>query len=704
MTNPRSTAILALLAFGPAASGSEPPRRPGLRAGASAVDVSPAKLPAVINGGFLQATGARVNDPLFARCLVLGDDTTRLAIVVVDSCMLPRELLDRAKEIARERTGIPPDRVLISATHTHSAPAAMGALGCSPDTEYAETLPGRIAEAIALAADRLAPARAGWAVIGDREHTHCRRWVRRPDRLLKDPFGGLTVRANMHPGHLSPDVIGPSGPVDPGLTVLAVGTPEGRPVAVLANYSMHYFGVPAVSADYFGRFAAALGVSLGAGPGFVAMMSQGTSGDQQWMDYGAARPSVTVDAYADEVARVAARAYRSVAFRDDLTLAMAEATLTLRRRAPDEARLAWARPVMARTGDRPPRDLTEVYAREAVYLHERPERELKLQAVRVGGLGIAAIPNEVYALTGLKLKARSPLPVTFTIGLANGSEGYIPPPEQHALGGYTTWPARTAGLETGAEPKIVETVLGLLERVAGAARRPDGELPGRTAAAVLAAKPLAFWRMHEMEGSRATDAAGRGLHASYEGGVALYLDGPPLTDDPAANHCAHLAGGYLRAPALGLGRSFTIELWCWNGLPADARAVTGDLIAFGERGPRLSLAGSAGPSGRLVLRAGRGPQPVASGTRAVPVKTWCHLALVVDGGSVAVHRDGGPAAELSAERGAFGDFPTDPLFLGGDPGRTATWEGKLDEVAVFDRALSGAEIAAHARSRAAGLP
>ena len=50
------------------------------------------------------------------------------------------------------------------------------------------------------------------------------------------------------------------------------------------------------------------------------------------------------------------------------------------------------------------------------------------------------------------------------IELANGSEGYIPPPEQHALGGYTTWPARTAGLEVQAEPKIVETVLWLFER------------------------------------------------------------------------------------------------------------------------------------------------------------------------------------------------------------------------------------------------
>ena len=54
--------------------------------------------------------------------LVLEDGTTRLAIVIVDSCMMPRDLLDEAKGLASRATGIPTSRMLISATHTHSAP------------------------------------------------------------------------------------------------------------------------------------------------------------------------------------------------------------------------------------------------------------------------------------------------------------------------------------------------------------------------------------------------------------------------------------------------------------------------------------------------------------------------------------------------------------------------------------------------------
>ncbi len=96
------------------------------RAGAAAVDIAPGKFPVVVNGGFLKAQATRLNDPIQAKCVVLDDGTTRLAIVVVDSCMMPRELLDRAKDLAKEKTGIPTERMLISATHTHSAPSTMG--------------------------------------------------------------------------------------------------------------------------------------------------------------------------------------------------------------------------------------------------------------------------------------------------------------------------------------------------------------------------------------------------------------------------------------------------------------------------------------------------------------------------------------------------------------------------------------------------
>ena len=91
--------------------------------------------------------------------------------------------------------------------------------------------------------------------------------------------------------------------------------------------------------------------------------------------------------------------------------------------------------------------------------------KVKLQAIRIGDLGIVATPCEVFAETGLAIKRESPHPATFHIELANGYGGYLPPAEQHKLGGYETWPARSSFLEVEAETKIRSTLVQLLHDV-----------------------------------------------------------------------------------------------------------------------------------------------------------------------------------------------------------------------------------------------
>ena len=94
-----------------------------LRAGAAAVDISPQALPALQNGDFLPRVTNRVVDPLHARALLLTDGKETIALVIVDSCMFPTTLCDEIKRLATKETGIPVHRILISATHAHSAPA-----------------------------------------------------------------------------------------------------------------------------------------------------------------------------------------------------------------------------------------------------------------------------------------------------------------------------------------------------------------------------------------------------------------------------------------------------------------------------------------------------------------------------------------------------------------------------------------------------
>ncbi len=689
--NPRLLLPLALLLA------SAPALPAVFTAGAAIADITPPKLPVLVNGGMLSRYLDKVRTPVQARALALGDGREQAVLVVVDSCMLPRQLLDEVKALAEKRTGIPRGRQLISATHTHSAPSSMGCLGTEPDADYIPFLRERLVEVIAAAQAARVPARIGFTKTNAADFTALRQWIRRPDRLAEDPFGNLSVRANMHAGRNWDDVTGESGPEDPDLSLISVQTREGKPLAVLANFSMHYFGDRDLSADYFGLFCKGLKARLAPDSNFVGLLSHGCSGDIYRVDYkvpAAERPNPTIEAYTDGLLDLAVKALAKVEYRDNVDLAMAEARLPMAYRVPDKQRLEWAQRVVAEMGDRTAKTQTEVYAREQLILHERQRTEVVVQALRVGDIGIATTPTETYAITGLKIKAASPLLKTMVIELANGGDGYIPPPEMHAWGGYNTWAARSAGLEVQAEPKITQAAIGLLETVSGAQRRPWHLSAGPATRSIAELQPAAYWRLNEFQGPLAADASPHGRTAAYLGGVAYHLDGP-LADRFCAgevNRAPHFVDGRLAAQLPGLKQDYSIALWIWNGMPDGARELSGwfysrdvhhGLSAFGEH---LGVDGK----GRLLFQAGKA-SPVA-GRSAVPRWTWQQVVLVRAADSVRVYLNGELEIETQAPRAGFPD-----LFFGGRSDHADNWEGRLDEIAVFERALTNAEIRPLAR-------
>ena len=448
-----------------------------LRAGAFAMDVTPLKFPISMNGNMQDAPAKRAADPLHARCLVLDDGTTRVAFVVVDNCVIRRELMDDAKQRANKLTGIPVDRMLISSTHAHSCPTVTGAFQSEPVVEYIEFLTDRIAAGIKRANDNLAPARVAWGVGRDETQVFNRRWWLKEPSSESNPFG-LMDQVRMNPGYNNPKVSKSAGPVDPEVSFLSVQSLAGRPRAFLANYSLHYVGGTGgdLSADYFGAFAERIGQLLkadnsGDAP-FVGLMSNGTSGDVNNVNYGLATPPKyepfeKIRLVANSVATAALAAHEKTEYRSRISIAMRETEIELKVRKPSADDIAAAQTRLEKAGPFPYKAMPEVYARETLMLAKYPDTvKIKLQAIRIGELGIVAIPAEVFAEIGLEIKRRSPLKPTFTIALANGWNGYLPTPQQHELAGYETWRARSSYLEVGASPKIVETLLKLLHEVA----------------------------------------------------------------------------------------------------------------------------------------------------------------------------------------------------------------------------------------------
>ena len=655
-----------------------------LRAGAYVQDVTGSFDSLLVGGGFTERRRGKMNPgDLKARCFVLQRGKVSIAIAIVDSCMIPRTVCDQAKKLASKATGIPTDRILIAATHTHSAPSVMNYfLGTMADPAYTKFLPPKIAEGIVGAYANLEPARIGWNQVRAPGFTHCRRWIMRPDRMQFDPFGNRTVRAMMHPGYQNQSYVGPSGPVDDELSVISIQTLKGKPLAVITNFSMHYYG-GAGPADYFGLFAERLAKRLESGGSApVCAMSQGTSGDLHWMNYGKPNNGSNASRYADGLVQLAAQALEGIRYQDEPILAMEQKVITLSRRLPDAERLAWADKLLATMKGRRPKNRPEVYAEQARFIHDNPTEKLVLQALRIGDLAITTLPNEVYSITGLKLKARSPFPATFNVELANGAAGYIPPPAQHGLGGYTTWPARTAGLEFGAEPKIVETLLGSLESLAGKPRRGPAATHGAYAKAILAEKPLAYWRCEEFEGGRLADASGNERPGKIEGVVAYHLPGPKNQSfsEDSRNASLQLAGGTVSA-SIPYGDS--MSFWFWNGMLSSVRDNTGDLFTLDES-LKLRIGGKADEEarGHLVLQV---DEKQFKGTTVLGLRTWHQVMVSLEGTTLNVYLDGNPEPEIQTELSA--PCLAGALRFGGD----LPFEGRIDEVAWFKSSLSGKE-------------
>ena len=142
------------------------------RAGAATSDIT-SPLGSKIIGGFVPFPSTRVHDQLHARCLVLDDGTTKLAIVVLDLLGIAKHVSDEARSIIEKETGIPAGNVLISATHTHSAASVLGQNPRSIQQtldEYQKLVVRRIVDGVKKANDQLRVSEIAFGNVEAPEH------------------------------------------------------------------------------------------------------------------------------------------------------------------------------------------------------------------------------------------------------------------------------------------------------------------------------------------------------------------------------------------------------------------------------------------------------------------------------------------------------------------------------------------------------
>lgn len=425
---------------------------PSFKAGAARSNITP-PLGQRIVGSFRPSPCTSVHDELWAKCIVLDDGKTKLAFVVCDVLGIVRPVYEEAARLVKEHTGIPRSHLMMSATHTHSAGSALGEtrFDLNPELDdYQRFLARRIAESVRIAVSRLEPARIGWTSIDKPEHVFNRRWYLKPGAMPTNPFGNQNDKVKMNPGRANVNLVKPAGPIDPEVSIVSIQSQDGRPLGLLANYSLHYIGGTRrgeISADYFGYFGRRLRDLLKnerQEPGFVALLSNGTSGDINNIDFTKRTPRLPsyekMKQVGTDVANDTFDALSKVEYQDHVQLDARFTEVLANVRRPDAELLARSRRIQSEVKDPAKKSTTEVYADRILLLNKLPRQiPLPVQAFRIGELGVAAIPCEVLVEIGLELKAKSPFKKSFTHSNAGGYYGYLPTAEQFQLGGYETW-------------------------------------------------------------------------------------------------------------------------------------------------------------------------------------------------------------------------------------------------------------------------
>ncbi|OHB65961.1 MAG: hypothetical protein A2Y77_05145 [Planctomycetes bacterium RBG_13_62_9] len=438
-----------------------------LQAGVAVADITP-PIGYRMCGYFNERLSTGILNPLHAKALVLRQGDARIAMVFCDIIGLPAEVSKRAREQARQATGIPAENILIAGTHSHTGPLYFDALrdhlhekavakyGKDPceQIDYASELTARIVTAIKEADAKVRPVQAQAGVTQQQGLSFNRRFH------MKDG----AVRFN--PGVLNPDIVRAAGPIDPNVGFVFFGDVNGKnAVAALANFALHLdtTGGTLYAADY--PYFAEQTLREQFGKDFTLLFGTGTCGDINHIDV-TTKDRLKSDRIGGTLARTVAAAQSKPMDRPRLAAKRAVVEVPMQQFTATE--VAQAKKDMDKIGTSEMSFLDQVKAYKIMDVQGRGGSTvpLEVQAFRLSDdVAVVGLPGEVFVEIGLAIKKASPFPVTLVIELCQDDVAYVPTRKAFAEGSYETVNSRIA---PGGGETMTDTAIRLLEELAPA--------------------------------------------------------------------------------------------------------------------------------------------------------------------------------------------------------------------------------------------
>ncbi|MEW6356097.1 MAG: neutral/alkaline non-lysosomal ceramidase N-terminal domain-containing protein [Planctomycetota bacterium] len=403
----------------------------GFSFGSAKVDITPRTgLPmAGYSGRTAPAEGA--HSPLYARAFVCQGNGNRVALASVDVIGIGRDDTNAIRRKVEDATGIPPERILIATTHSHSGPVTTYFRTVQPDPAYMQALGDGITEAAGRAAANVRPARMGFAQ-GEAARFH----MNRRDKAQ---------------------------PTDPTLSVARFVDERNRTLGAWVNYGCHPTNVGNLfySSEYCGVLCNVVEGELEG----TAMFLNGCHGDVN-----PHRPNKNfddVETMGKGLADVALGLLRDMNYTEPNSVGGGSAMVQVPLDAPPTLAALKA---MADAPKGPAYE--KQWARDWIAVHEAGKpipatTEIEFQWFRIGELTLVCFPGQVFSSWGLELRRRWAGGPLMIVNQANDHAGYFPDKLGWEKGGYEVRSAfkfnsdRPAPTTWEAGKRLVETALSV---------------------------------------------------------------------------------------------------------------------------------------------------------------------------------------------------------------------------------------------------
>ncbi|MBI1324735.1 hypothetical protein GC170_16330 [bacterium] len=443
------------------------------RVGSASVSITPDQ-PVALSGQMMTRVSNGVRSPVTATALALesrdGEKLLDQALLVsCDLVSISPEILAGVRErIKSDLTDFDSSKLVISATHTHTAPVLEEGKyeipkdGVMQPAEYSKFLIERVAEACKRAWTNRRPGKVGWG-LGHAVVAQNRRSIYADGRAV---MYGPTDRA---------DFRGIEGPEDQGVEVLCFWDMAGKLTATAVNIAcpaQEVEGNMTVDADIWHEVRESLRAKHGKELNVIAWT--GAAGDQS--------PHLMYRKKAEERMRTLRKLNRleELARRivngwqeayegavqeqfEGVPLVHRVANLELPMRLVTDAEAAETRATIAKLSGDPKNRRIVAWHQDVLDRYERQKSgtlepfRMELHVIRIGDVVVATNPFELYTQYGIQMKSRSPALQTFLVQLA-GHGTYLPTEAAVHGGGYSAIVASSAVGPEGGQILCDETV------------------------------------------------------------------------------------------------------------------------------------------------------------------------------------------------------------------------------------------------------